>query len=41
MADIDAPLALVTGGKRGSGLEVCRQPAQRGMIVLLSLCGFA
>lgn len=31
----DAPIALVTGANRGIGLDVCRQLAQRGYIVLL------
>lgn len=33
---IDAPTALVTGGNRGIGLEVCRQLARRGYRVLLA-----
>jgi carbonyl reductase 1 len=32
----DAPrVALVTGANRGIGLEVCRQVAQRGYVVVL------
>jgi NAD(P)-dependent dehydrogenase (short-subunit alcohol dehydrogenase family) len=35
------PVALVTGGNRGIGLEVCRQLAGRGYRVLLSARDFA
>lgn len=31
----EQPIALVTGGNRGIGLEVCRQLAAQGMVVLL------
>ena len=31
-----AQVALVTGGNRGIGLEVCRQLASRGFVVLLT-----
>ena len=36
MTDEDVTVALVTGGARGIGLEVCRQLGRRGAIVLLS-----
>ncbi|MEU4768278.1 SDR family NAD(P)-dependent oxidoreductase [Actinosynnema sp. NPDC023794] len=32
----DAPVAVVTGGNRGIGLEVCRQPAALGHVVVLT-----
>jgi NAD(P)-dependent dehydrogenase (short-subunit alcohol dehydrogenase family) len=35
MPESHAPIALVTGGNRGIGREVCRQLAHRGMTVLL------
>jgi NAD(P)-dependent dehydrogenase (short-subunit alcohol dehydrogenase family) len=35
MSEHGAPIALVTGGNRGIGREVCRQLAQGGMTVLL------
>ena len=31
----EQPIALITGGNRGIGLEVCRQLAGQGMVVLL------
>lgn len=36
MTDNRARIALVTGGNRGIGLEVCRQLATNGFIVLLT-----
>lgn len=36
MAEKQSKLALITGGNRGIGLEVCRQMAQRGFVVLLT-----
>lgn len=35
MLEHPARIALVTGGNRGIGREICRQLAQRGMIVIL------
>jgi NAD(P)-dependent dehydrogenase (short-subunit alcohol dehydrogenase family) len=35
MPEHPAPIALVTGGNRGIGREVCRQLAHRGMTVIL------
>jgi NAD(P)-dependent dehydrogenase (short-subunit alcohol dehydrogenase family) len=35
MAKRRAPIAVVTGGNRGIGLEICRQLAQRGCRVIL------
>ena len=32
----DAPVAVVTGGNRGIGLEVCRRPAALGHVVVLT-----
>jgi NAD(P)-dependent dehydrogenase (short-subunit alcohol dehydrogenase family) len=37
--DLEGKTALVTGGNRGLGLEVCRQLAARGMRVLLTSRG--
>ncbi|HRK64590.1 MAG TPA: SDR family NAD(P)-dependent oxidoreductase, partial [Terricaulis sp.] len=34
MSAADKPIALVTGGNRGIGLEVCRQLAAQGMVVV-------
>jgi NAD(P)-dependent dehydrogenase (short-subunit alcohol dehydrogenase family) len=36
MSTKTSSIALVTGGNRGIGLEVCRQMAQRGFVVLLT-----
>ena len=33
---MDAPLIVVTGGNRGIGLEICRQLAARGALVVLT-----
>ncbi|MFD1147153.1 SDR family NAD(P)-dependent oxidoreductase [Saccharothrix hoggarensis] len=33
---VDAPVAVVTGGNRGIGREVCRQLAERGHVVVLT-----
>ena len=41
MADQSLRIALVTGGSRGIGLEVCRQLATRGFTVLLTARGSA
>ncbi len=40
-ANADPPVALVTGGNRGIGLEVCRQLAHRGWTVVLGSRGEA